>query len=138
VLLDDIGDYLSSQGIGTVGSTASWGIYLGRRPDYPDKAVSVHEYGGAGSLHAMSSGPGRAVAERPRVQVVVRTNSYSTGRTKANEVFRLMDGLRERTINGVTYKWTAAIQSPFLMGRDENDRALIACNYEVWKAISTA
>lgn len=86
----------------------------------------------------MASGAGLAVAERPRVQVVVRSNAYSTGRTKANDVFRLMDGLRERTINGVTYKWAAAIQSPFLMARDENDRALIACNYEVWKAISTA
>ena len=138
MLSDDIGDYLSSGGIGTVGSTASWGIYLGKQPDFPDKCVTVYEYGGAFSLHAMSSGPGRAVAERPRVQVVVRSNSYSTGRTKANEVFRLLDGLRERTINGVTYKWAAAIQSPFLMRRDENDRALIAANYEIWKAISTA
>ena len=138
MLLDDIADLLSSGGIGTVGSTANWGIFTGRRPDFPDKVVSVFEYGGAGSLHAMASGAGLAVAERPRVQVVVRSNAYSTGRTKANDVFRLMDGLRERTINGVTYKWAAAIQSPFLMARDENDRALIACNYEVWKAISTA
>lgn len=138
MLLDDIADYISSGGVGTVGSTASWGIFKGIRPDFPDKCVAVYEYGGAFSLHAMSSGPGRAVAERPRVQVVIRTNNYSTGRTKANEVFRLLDGLRERAINGVTYKWAAAIQSPFLLGRDENDRALIAANYEVWKAISTA
>lgn len=138
MILSDIGDYLSSGGIGTVGSTSNWGIYLGKQPDAPDRCVTVYEYGGAASLHAMSSGPGRAVAERPRVQVVVRTNSYSTGRTKANDVFRLLDGLRERAINGVTYKWAAAIQPPFALGRDENDRQLIACNFEIIKAISTA
>lgn len=138
MILDDLGDYLSSGGIGTVGSTGNYGIFLGSLPAWPEKAVAIYETGGFSSIHAMSTGPGAAVVERPRVQVVVRAPSYSTGRQKAQDVYRRMDGLRERTINGVRYLWAASVQSPFLMGRDENDRPLIACNYDVMKVLSTA
>ena len=139
MLLDDVADLLSTGGIGSVGSTASYGIYKAAMPDAPEKAVAVYETGGGPSLHAMSGSAGSAVATRPRVQVVVRSASYSTGRQKAQDAFRLLDGLRDRTVNGVRYMGGAAVQSePFPIGRDENARHLIACNYEFVKAMSTA
>lgn len=138
MLLDDVADLLSTGGVGGVGTTSDWSIFKGKLPDAPEKAVAVYETGGLPSVHAMSTGPGNAAATLPRIQVLVRSPAYSTGRQKAHDAFRLLDGLRERTINGVRYLWIAAVQTePFPIGRDENDRPLIACNYDVVKEMST-
>lgn len=130
MILDDLGDYLSTGGItGT--------IYKGFMPNDPDDCVAIYETGGQAPVHAMNGSAGQAVLERPRVQIVCRSGEYdySTARTKAQSVFVLMDGMPTRTLNGVAYKWAAAVHSPFLMGRDEHKRPLIACNFDVSKAV---
>lgn len=132
MFLDDLSDYLSSGGItGT--------IFTGVMMDTPDAAVGLYETGGTAPTHAMNPNPGQAVVERPSVQVVCRAaaDDYAAARTKAQAIFVLLDGLPTRTINGVAYKWGAARQSPFLMGRDESGRVLVACNFDVVKAMST-
>ena len=143
MILDDLCDVLSSGGLGTVASTANWGIYKGGLPTTPDKAVAVIETGGLAPVHAMAGSPGKMVAERPRVQVVVRSvataaGGYSTGRQKINDAYRLLDGFGDRTLNGVHYKWIGAVQAPFPMGEDENARPMFAVNFDVTKALSTA
>ena len=50
----------------------------------------------------------------------------------------MLHNVGNRTVNGVRYLWVSAVQSPFLMGRDENNRPLIAVNFDVMKALSTA
>lgn len=134
MLLDDMADLISSGGAGTVGTT----IFKGLLPDLPDACLAVYESGGFPPVHTMNAGPGTAVVERPRVQVVCRAarDDYQTARTKAHDVMKLLDGLGERAINGTTYKWMIAAQSPFLMGRDENGRVLIAQNFDVVKALT--
>ena len=138
MLLDDIADLISSGGIGTVGSTSAYGIYKGLLPDAPNAAVAVYETGGLEPYRKMHSTAGAVVAERPRIQVVVRSTAYSTGRQKANDAWKLLEGLPERTVNGTRYLYAAAVQAPFPIGRDANDRILIACNFDVVKALSTA
>ena len=134
MLLDEIGSYLASGGVGTLGTD----LFLGQLPDSPDAAVVVFETGGMGSVHTMSTGPGNAIAERPRVQVVARAATYSAARTKAHDVFLLLDGLRARTLGSTRYLWGQGVQSPFLLERDQANRTKIACNYELVKALSTA
>lgn len=133
-LLDDIADYLSSGGIGTVGTN----LFKGFAPDTPNALTVIYETGGQAPVHAMNASAGQAVVEMPRIQVVCRATAYdySTARSTAHSVFKLLDGLPARSINSVAYKWGAAIQSPFLMGRDEAGRVLIACNYDVVKEMS--
>ena len=140
MLVTDLGDLLATGGAGTVGSTAAWGIYLGRMPESPDRCITVYETGGVSSLHTMSTGPGNAVLERPRAQVVVRApeGNYSTGREKIQEVVRLLDGLRPRMINTTQYYWAASVQSPFVLDRDANERIRFVVNFDVAKALSTA
>lgn len=134
MLLDDIADYLSSGGIGTVGTD----IFKGYMPGPPavDAVVAIYETGGTAPIRAMSPGPGTTVVvQRPRIQVVCRaaTDAYLTARTKAKSVYDLIEGLPTREINGVAYKWGAAVQEPFVMGRDESGRVLVACNYDIVK-----
>jgi hypothetical protein len=134
MLLDDITDYLSSGGLGTPGTD----LFGGFAPEKPDVAVVVYETGGTAPVHAMDARAGQAVVENPRIQVVCRATQYdyATARTKADQAFKLLDGLPRRSINGVEYLWGEAVQSPFLMGRDESGRVLIACNYQIVKRLS--
>lgn len=132
MLLDDIADYLSTGGI-------SGTIFRGVFGEKPDNATAVYESVGLSPIRGMSPTPGQAKVERPVVQIVCRSTAddYSTARTRAHAIFKIMDGMPTRTLNGVAYKWAAARQSPFLMGRDEAGRVLIACNYDVVKELST-
>lgn len=136
MLLDDIADYLSSGGLGTVGTD----IYKGFMPETPNIVLTVYETGGQEPSRGMAASPGQMQNERPRVQVVVRCSEYDyqTARTKLNDAFRLLDGFGDRDINGVRYKWIGAIHSPALMGRDEQGRVKLVCNFDVVKALSTA
>ncbi len=140
MLLDDIADYLASQGgsgVGVVGTSLFKGKFP---PTAPDTAVCIYETGGLPTVHAMASGPGVAVVEQPRVQVVARAGAedYQVARTRLHNAFVLLDGLRDRTINGTVYKWVASVQSPYPMGPDENKRERIACNFDVVKVLSTS
>ena len=147
MLADDLAVYLSTNNVGGIGSTTDYSIFVGRGlPDYPDKAIGIIETGGLGLVHAFSPSPGAAHLERPRAQILVRSPAYSTGRQKAQDILRLLDGLSARTINGVLYHYVKAMQSPFTLGGDSNRslgpdgnaRVLIACNYDVARSLSTA
>jgi hypothetical protein len=76
------------------------------------------------------------VAERPRVQIVVRSTLYSTGREKINDAWKALEGLPGQTINGTRYLYAEAVQSPFVIGRDENSRVLLAFNLDVVKEVT--
>jgi hypothetical protein len=131
LLLDDMADYLSTGGIS---DTIIRGLVL----ESPDKAVFIRETGGRAPDHAMSGTAGAVAMEWPHVQIVSRATTYQGARQLAANVYRLLDGMPKRTLNGTTYYWGTALQSPFLLEQDVNNRVLIACNYELAKAASTS
>lgn len=134
MLLDDLADYMTSGGIGTQGTT----LFKGYMPDAPDACTVIYETGGRSPVHTMNPNAGQSIVEMPRVQVVCRgpQNDYVTPRNKIKTAFALLDGLPQRTINGVEYKWGAAVQSPFPLGRDVNGRITVACNFDIVKAVT--
>lgn len=136
MLLDEVGDYLSTGGVGTVGGD----LFLGYMPEAPDAVVALYETGGMGPYRAMRSDPGQPVAVRPRLQVVARAaeHDYAAARAKVQRAYELLEGMGDRVLNGVRYLWVGAVQEPFLMGRDTQGRVLIACNFDVTKERSTA
>ena len=134
MLLDDILDYLSSDGsVGTTGVD----LFGARRPETPDDVVTVYETQGTDSEYTMGPTLGLPALEKPRIQVVARSSSYQNARSKARDVMLALDGLHNRTINGVEYKFTRALQPPFPITPDELNRPLIVCNFEVQKSAST-
>lgn len=134
-LLADMGDYLSSGGVGTLATD----LFLGQLPSAPDAAVCVYETGGIAPIYSMGNTAGKAVVERPRVQIVVRgaAYDYETARALAQKAWLLMDKMPARTVNAVSYKWASCIQSPFLMQVDEQGRPWIAFNADVMKEMSS-
>lgn len=131
-LLSELGQYLQDQSVATLGTN----LFRGKLPDTPDSCLALFEYAGREPLRAFRGSPGQAVAERPRLQVVSRSKTYDAAMSGAQVVFGKLDGLGDTTMSGVNYLWIEALQSPFLMTRDENERVLIACNYEVVKRLT--
>lgn len=130
-LLDDIADLLSSGGITTT-------TYKGFMPEQPDDAIQLVAAGGFPAVHAMASSAGLAVEERPTVQITRRSRVLNRAIAEMNYIWKMLDGLGDRSINGTAYKWISAQQSPFQMGRDESNREMVACNFLVCKALSTS
>lgn len=134
MLLDDLGTYLQSKGVGTVGST----LFLGRVPDTPTTPADVvvlREYGGMGTIKAMAATPGQAVLEQPAVQVLARSTSYATARAKAEATFKVLDGLAWTSTGSAVRYWVEAQQSPSWFGDDANGRALVGFNCQVRKRL---
>ena len=135
MLLHDLSDYLSSGGVGTLGTD----LFVGQLPPAPDLATCVYETGGIAPIYSMGNVAGQAVVERPRVQVVVRgaQYDYETARAVAQKAWLLIDKLPTRSINGVAYKWGSCVQSVFLLQVDEQGRPWLAFNADVLKEMST-
>ena len=136
MLLNEVGTYLQANAIGTLGTD----LFLGFMPEKPDACVALYETGGLEPYRAMRGSPGSPVAERPRIQIVCRNTQYeyAAAREKARAINVLLDQLGETTLSGTRYLWVAAAQSPFLMGRDDARRVLIAVNFDVVKELSAA
>lgn len=135
MLLDDLTDYLSSQG----GWTNGTNLFAGVSPTKPDACLTIYEAPGLAAVHGMHGSAGQAKEENPAIQVVARAGAedYAAARVEAHKAWKLLDGLPTRAINGVAYKWGMARQSPFLMGRDAQGRVLVAFNVDIAKELST-
>lgn len=122
MMLNEIGTYLQSQGIGTLGTD----LFLSLMPDQPDNCTALFEYAGSPpDLHW----PG----EYPGLQVRVRNASYAAGRAKIGEVFKKLHGLHEQNLSGTRYLLIKARGSPEVLKRDESNRTEWFVNFEIIK-----
>lgn len=133
MFLDDLSDVLSTGGI-------TRPIFKIKLPaQAADSAVLLTPMGGQASLQVMSCGPsGPNTVARPRVRIACRDLDYSVARTIAHIAFRLTDGFRAATVNGVSYLWMSAVSSPRYLGTDENGRSLVGFDLDVMKMLSPA
>lgn len=134
MILDDLSDYLSTNGVGTVGTN----LFKGTLPSTPDAAVALFKTGGPAPVNMMGAGPGTAVVERPHVQVLARDTRSDAAEKKAQDVWSLLDAFGDKTINGVRYLSVYALQTPFFLNRDGSGREVFACNFEVTREPATS
>ena len=121
-MLREIGAYLATKSIGTVGTD----IFLGLMPDQPDNCIALFEYAGSPpDLHWNGEYPG--------LQVRVRNKSYAAARTKIGEVMEKLHGLHEQTLSGTRYLLIKARGSPEILKRDNNNRVELFVNFEIIK-----
>ena len=121
-MLREIGAYLATKNVGTVGTD----IFLGLMPDQPDNCIALFEYAGSPpDLHWNGEYPG--------LQVRVRNKSYAAARTKIEEVVTELHGAHELTLNGTRYLLIKARGSPEVLKRDNNNRVELFVNFEIIK-----
>ena len=130
-VLTELSAHLEAQGIGTRGTD----LFVADMPQTPDACTVIYEYASRGPYRAFTSALGSPVAERVRIQVVCRAKTYSAARTKAKAVWDELENF-SGTLSSVEYLWIEAITSPFLFKKDENERELVATNYEITKKVS--
>jgi hypothetical protein len=109
-------------------------IYKDQTPPTPDTVTTVYGQLGSAPTYTMRN---PHVLEEPRVQVVCRSVDLQEAHINARSAYGLLSGIRNRVVNGVTYHWVQAVQEPVLIGRDQNARFTVACNYNIKKDRST-
>jgi hypothetical protein len=127
MLLDEIAAYLDAQ---VAGLTETTNLFKARMPDTPDTCVAVFEYSGRAPEHTLGA---NNVWRRPRFQILVRSASYSTARALIESCFTTLT-FTETTLSGTRYMRCEPLQDPFALPRDANERAILACNFEAWRA----
>src|ERR1043166_7924080 len=116
MVLDDLGIYLQTQGLGTLGTN----IFKGRIPQdapgtgVPDELIALFPVPGLPPEHTHDIvGP---AVEQPMVQVRIRggttAGSDASAWTKAQQAFVALDSVRNQVINGVFYRQIMAMSSP--------------------------
>lgn len=131
MIVEDIGAYLQAYGIGTLGVD----LFLHVTPDKPEDSVTIVEY---------SSDPPEYIhdkqkveVELPRVQVSARSMRPEVGRLKAEQIYQLLMAIHNEVIGTTRYLWCMPVDSPAMVGRDENGRFLSTVNFRVSKELSS-
>jgi hypothetical protein len=122
VLLDELGTYLQTQGLGTVGTT----LFKGHVPlQGPDALLALLEVPGMPAVRSHDTPVARY--EQPVVQVLVRgaPHDYQAARETAQTAWEALDGLSNVTLSDVEYLWMQALQSPFWLRTDDYHRPVL-------------
>ena len=125
-LADDITDLLVTGGLSST-------VHVGELLERPTKAVAVTPYAGLQTLRSFNG----AVLEQVRIQVRARASDYPTVEDLMSSAHGKLDGAKDKTINGRLYYWMEALQPPFYIGRDEEERSIFAFNLNVLRSATT-
>lgn len=129
-VLDELGWLLDNREVAKLDVS----LFLGVRPETPDDCLTVYEYPGGPPEYVQNKiGPNR---ERVQIQVVGRGRDYPIVRMLVKRAWDTLSAINGATIQGTRYQSVMANNSPGLIGRDSNDRLLIAFNASVEKEIS--
>lgn len=128
-ILEAVASYVGASLSGFVVGT---NVFASRRPDSPDRCITVYETSGYRPVETMDDG-GTAV-DRPGVQVVCRgtREDYPTARDDAVDVRNLLRAVVGETLSGVSVLRLVPSGSVMPMGTDEQDRPLVAVNFDAW------
>jgi len=134
MILDDVAQYLSTN---ITALTLGTNLTKGYMPDSPDTCTTVFETGGYRPTHYFTTGTQTRAYENPGIMVHARSTDQVTARGLAESVFTKLDGITNRALPTTTgthhYVSIDAVQSPFLVGRDKNDRFVFSVNFDVTK-----
>lgn len=126
-VLEDFGDYLEAQAVATQGTD----LFIGEMPDSPDACTALYLYSGAPAVQAMGLTAGKSVVDFPRLHVEGRATTLAAAEARVQAVYDKLHNLGPVTLNAREYKHVVALQRPFQLGVDQNERQIFAVNFEV-------
>lgn len=132
-LLVDLASYLDAN----LAITSGTDLRIADLAQSPDDMTVLYEYGGQGPTQVFGDNDKPAVI-KPRVQVIGRgggtpDHAYTAARQRVRDVYNLLTLVANETVNGVVYFRAEPLQEPFFFQRDEANRILFACNFDVWR-----
>lgn len=113
MLLDDLGDILQRENVGNLGTD----VFLGAKREDVDNLAVIIPTGG----YAQNS---KIKDIKPTFQIYVRDVIFINGYTKINNIFNILDLGDSRLIISPSGRkiLSKAMQPPFYIGKDENNR----------------
>ncbi len=125
MILDEIGDYLETLDLATVGMD----LFKGQIPPEPANCLALFELPGGNSIRT-----GRGVlAEECSLRVVARNQDYSAGRSLIDSVYKALDMQAELTLDGCRYLYIEAKTPPYFAGQGVNGTSEFFCTFRVVK-----
>lgn len=135
-LLEELGGYLQTEGLGTLGTT----LFLGGLPvDAPnistqDAITALVETPGfpAEYVHDVVS-PSR---DEPVLQILVRgaPYDYAAAREWAQDIWMALGSIRNQALSGTWYLGVRPIQAVFKLRDDDYARPILTCQFRIDKA----
>lgn len=127
--LDDLLTYLAAEGVGTEGTD----LFYGMMGPNPDACVVLFETGGLAPERAL----GATAVRIERVGIMIHArgseDDYNGPRAKIQAAWDAMVDIETQTLTSTFYERCDAIQSPFVVDKDINDRYLFSANFIVEK-----
>lgn len=123
MIYEEIGGYLTTQGIGSTSATSTgWLIVYRQSLPEPDRMITIMEIGSE-----VSRGPG---LRSPSFRVTIRgsTDIESALETKAADVIAALDEF-SGALNGRAYQSIEMLSGPTFFGRDAQDRPEIIATF---------
>ena len=99
-------------------------IYYSSEPNTPDAVITLYNTGGE------APSP-KFLMDSPSLQARSRANDYETAYNNLQEVFDLLLGRPAFTINTTLYVGIWASTGITEIGRDDNERRLLVCNFRL-------
>ena len=130
-LLGALGTYMAAN-VTDATLTLGTNLFLGRLPDAPDTCVAVYETMGQAPDNTFG-GSTAPVMENPRIQVVSRAVAYADSASLAADIFTQLTKVDNETLTSTTYQRIEPLQTPFALERDDQERMVTVCNYQVTK-----
>lgn len=130
-VLDDLGTFLQTAGVGTLATD----LFLGIMPGEPDTCVALIESPGDDPVSVMTRTASKPPVERPSISILCRgaKDDHNAPRVEAESIYAVIHNVVDNTLSGTRYLSIEARQPPFSIGRDENGRSLIGFNVDIWK-----
>ena len=100
--------------------------------DSPDTCVAIYETMGQ-SPDDTFGGSTVPVFENPRIQVVARATAYADSASLAADIWTQLQKVDNETLASTRYQRIESVQSPFALDRDQRERMVTVCNYQVQK-----
>lgn len=120
----DIGDYLETNNIGTVGTT----IFINKFDKATPNCISIFT---APGLEEKVTLRRTYVLSRPELDIRVRNADDSTAEVTAKSIQDLLSLVIMQTIGSTSFKNIRPLQDYFFLEQDENDRFVYAVNFKI-------
>lgn len=122
---EGIKDILVNAGLGLV---SGQNLFIGKEPANPANTVTIFDTAGGGPM--LTYNPEERYEYRA-INIRVRHAWYDVGMKLAQDIYEALDGLTNLEFDGALYTRIRPIDSPALLGYDDNDRAWIVFNLEL-------
>jgi hypothetical protein len=127
-LIEDVATYLDSNSTRWAVGTS---LFMNRMPTEPNRAACVVETPGQPPARAFQGG---VSWEQARIQLTCRSTSSATARADIQAGWDLLEAVANQTLTSNVFLRISAVQSPFLLARDEQGRPVFGANFDVWRA----